>query len=140
MKENEIEKQLTDMVKTMSILLEKMAANHDKLYNKHGNQKAQLVILQDGFEHVKNRLESIVKILHEGNGQKPLITRVAILEEKNPDIEADIGRLYDKIDFINVRDNIKADEITAVKKVNKEMIASIVSALAAIAAAIAAAS
>ena len=50
--------------------------------------------------------------------------------------ESDIVKLYDKIEAINTRDNLKVTEAAKGRRVNKEMIAAVVSALAAVVAAI----
>lgn len=141
---NSLIEQLSETVKTMSSLLEKMSDNHNKLFSTHGSQKEQIYSIREGLKTATERISKIITVLHEGNGQPPLVTRVAVLEEKVSENTQDISKLYTRVDSINVSDTALVTERMShsiiTKKVNKELVASIVSALAAIAAAIAAAS
>jgi hypothetical protein len=130
--------QLTETVKTMSELLDKMSDNHDKLFSNHGSQKAEIAHVKDGIRDAAERITKIITVLHEGNGQPPLVTRVAVLEEQVSEAGQDIGRLYDKVEAINERDNLRTTDVVSSKKVTKELIGATVSSIAAIVAAVAA--
>lgn len=146
MENKEVIEQLTETLKTMSELLDKMSDNHNKLFSTHGSQKAEIAHIKDGLKGASDRITKIIAVLHEGNGQAPLITRVAVLEEKAAESTSDIGRLYGKVDAVNTkieavntRDNLRESDEVSSKKMTKELIAAVVSSVAAIIAAISAA-
>lgn len=140
MENREVIKQLTETVKTMSELLDKMSDNHNKLFSNHGSQKAEISHIKEGLKGATDRITKIIAVLHEGNGQAPLISRVAVLEEKMSDGAGDISRLYDKIEAVNVRDNLRTTDEVSSKRITKELVGAVVSSIAAIIAAISAAS
>ena len=117
----EIEKQISDMVSTMSTLLDKMISNH----NHHIDNKAQLAILENSVDIAKKSISKVLSVLHEDNGEKALVTRVHLLEQSSDEAKKDIDNLYKKYHNMGTKDTL----------ITKELIISLVSAISAIIAA-----
>ena len=139
MENKEVIEQLTKTVTTLSSLVDEMSDNHNKMFSSQGNYKAEINHIREDLKGATERITKIIAVLHEGNGQPPLVTRVAVLEQQSSEGAADIGRLYDRIEAINERDNLRVTGEVSSKKMTKELIGAVVSSIAAIIAAISAA-
>ena len=71
--EEHVVQQLAETAGVMTHMLERMLETHEVQSKDIEYFRADLVLVRDA-------IAKIAKILHEGNGQKPLITRVAVLE------------------------------------------------------------
>jgi hypothetical protein len=73
---------LSEALATMSEAMSKVMTSNDlqaKILRMHAEISENF---REDIRDVKKTLEKIIHVLHEGNGEKPLITRVALLEEK----------------------------------------------------------
>ena len=89
--DGEVVQQLAETASVMTAMLERMTETHEVQTN-------DLEYFRDDLGLVRNAIQRIARVLHEGNGDKPLITRVAILEEKTTQIEVAVERLGIQID------------------------------------------
>lgn len=80
--DEQVIEQLTDVADTMGKLLE-------RVIDRHEGHTRDLDYLRDDLKVVRDAIRHIAKVLHEGNGDKPLISRVAVLEEKVHNLEDD---------------------------------------------------
>jgi hypothetical protein len=71
--DEEVVEHLTEVAGTMAKLLDQVMERHDHQTKDMDYFRADLALVRDSIRH-------IAKVLHEGNGEKPLIARVAILE------------------------------------------------------------
>lgn len=81
-----IVQQLAETAAVMTAMLERMAETHEVQSSDLGHFRDDLVI-------VRNAISRVAKVLHEGNGDKPLITRVAVMEEKIAQLETAVEKL-----------------------------------------------
>jgi len=73
--DEQVVEQLTGVADTMGKLLE-------RVIDRHEGHSRDLDYLREDLRVVRDAIRHIAKVLHEGNGDKPLISRVAVLEEK----------------------------------------------------------
>ena len=78
--------QLASVADTLGGLLEKVSERHD-------NQSKDMDYFREDLALVRDSIRNIAKVLHEGNGEKPLISRVAVLEEKASNLEEQFDKL-----------------------------------------------
>ena len=71
--DEEVVEQLTGVADTMAKLL-------DQVMESHTHQTKDMDYFRTDLGLVRDSIRHIAKVLHEGNGEKPLIARVAILE------------------------------------------------------------
>lgn len=80
--DEQVVEQLTEVADTLGQLLERVVDRHE-------GHVRDLDYLRDDLKTVREAIRHIAKVLHEGNGDKPLISRVAVLEEKVHNLEED---------------------------------------------------
>lgn len=81
--DNKVIEQLTNVADQMTKLVGKMAEKHDSHSESFINFKHEL-------QQVRDSLRKITKILMEGNGEKPLISRVDVLETLVKELSSDL--------------------------------------------------
>lgn len=84
--DEEVVEQLTGVADTMAKLLEQVMERHDDQTKDMDHFRFDLGQVRDSIRH-------IAKVLHEGNGERPLIARVAVLEEQIVHINGSLKRL-----------------------------------------------
>ena len=80
--DEQVVEQLTGVADAMGQLLERVMSRHE-------GHARDLDYLRDDLKLVREAIRHIAKVLHEGNGDKPLISRVAVPEEKVYRLEGD---------------------------------------------------
>ncbi len=88
--DEEVVQQLTEVADTMARLLDKVMAEHSNQNKDMDHFRADLALVRDSIRH-------IAKVLHEGNGERPLISRVAVLEEKVDNLEDDVTKVEEDV-------------------------------------------
>lgn len=78
--DEEVVSRLAETAAVMSVMLAKLSETHDA----HGER---VKFFREELITVRNSLRRISKVLMEGNGAKPLIARVAVIEEKIDNLE-----------------------------------------------------
>lgn len=81
--------QLAEVASVMTSMLGRLLETH-KSQTAFGKDVEHL---QDNLRSARDAISRIAQILHEGNGQKPLISRVAVLEEKAKSVEEDLDKI-----------------------------------------------
>ena len=76
----QVVEQLAAVADTMAGLLEQVSQKHENQSRDMDHFRSDLALVRDSIRH-------IAKVLHEGNGEKPLISRVAVIEEKIDNLE-----------------------------------------------------
>lgn len=84
--DEEVVEHLTEVAGTMAKLLDQVMERHDHQTKDMDYFRADLALVRDSIRH-------IAKVLHEGNGEKPLIARVAILETQIEHLDESIKRV-----------------------------------------------
>jgi len=88
--ENEVKKagdeivvqRLADIVEQLTKILQQVVAEKDELVGEKREHDENIKYLREDLCLVRASVARVITVLHEGNGQKPLITRVALLEER----------------------------------------------------------
>lgn len=70
-----------------------MTAMLSKMMESQEGQSKDLDIFRAELSEVRNSIQRIAKVLHEGNGEKPVIARLAVLETQMNEALLDIRRL-----------------------------------------------
>ena len=83
--DEQVVEQLTQVAEALGGLL-------SRVMDRHEGHTRDLDYLREDLKVVRDAIRRIAKVLHEGNGDKPLIARTAILEEKVSNLEADALR------------------------------------------------
>ena len=60
----------------------------------HQDYQLALLDLQRSVEDVQEDTKGLLKTVRDGNGQTPLTTRLAVMEEKQNEIDRKIGRWW----------------------------------------------
>lgn len=60
----------------------------------HQDYQLALLDLQRSVEDVQEDTKGLLKTVRDGNGQPPLTTRLAVMEEKQNEIDRKIGRWW----------------------------------------------
>lgn len=84
--DEEVVQQLTNVADTMAKML-------DTVMERHTNQSKDMDYFREDLAVVRDSIKHIAKVLHEGNGEKPLISRVAVLEKGMSVLEDDVARM-----------------------------------------------
>lgn len=84
--DQQVVEQLTNVADTMTAMLSKMMESQE-------GQSKDLDIFRAELSEVRNSIQRIAKVLHEGNGEKPVIARLAVLETQMNEALLDIRRL-----------------------------------------------
>jgi len=114
----ELVAQLASAVELTTGMLKRMLSHHSV-------QREELETFREDFKRLRDRISRIVQVLHEGNGERPLLTRVAILEEKVEGIEKDIETMLEAKRSAQVTKNIRV-------RGRWELLVAVISAIAAI--------
>lgn len=84
-------------IKQLSTMMDSMATVLNKTLEKHDTNAESITYIQKELISTSAGLAKVVKVLHEGNGERPVLTRLAILEtsfvHRTVEIEAIINRL-----------------------------------------------
>ena len=83
--DEQVVEQLTQVAESLGALLARVMGRHE-------GHTRDLDYLRDDLKVVRDAIRRIAKVLHEGNGDKPLISRTAILEEKVNNLESYAAR------------------------------------------------
>jgi hypothetical protein len=97
--DEQVVQQLAETAQVMTGMLERMLETHEV-------QSKDMEHFREDLCLVRDAIARIARVLHEGNGQKPLIARVAVLEERVSSLLKEISR--------------KAEEKTAARIVSKK--------------------
>lgn len=81
------------VVEQLTLVVDTMAGLLDRVSQRHDNQSQAMDHFREDLSLVRNSIRHIAKVLHEGNGEKPLISRVAVLEEKASNLEEQTDKL-----------------------------------------------
>ena len=81
----EVLAQLAETAASLTLIMERLGNHYDGHARDIEYVREQLGIQRDA-------LAQIARVLHEGNGQKPLVTRVALLEQAFKDLEGDFAK------------------------------------------------
>ena len=84
--DEQVVEQLTHVADSMTTMLE-------KLMETQRGQSTDLDYFKLDLKQVRDSIKSIAKVLHEGNGEKPLLARVAIIEVQIADLVSDVAKL-----------------------------------------------
>jgi len=84
--DQQVVEQLTHVADTMTSMLATMMEAQE-------GQSKGLDHFREDLKDVRNAIRRIAKVLHEGNGEKPLIARVAVLETRVTELRHDVSRL-----------------------------------------------
>jgi prefoldin subunit 5 len=84
--DEQVVEQLTGVADTMAKLL-------DQVMERHENQTKDMDHFRDDLALVRDSIRHIAKVLHEGNGERPLIARVAVLEEQVENLDENLKRV-----------------------------------------------
>ena len=84
--DEEVVEQLTGVADTMAKLL-------DQVMERHDHQTKDMDYFREDLGRIRDSIRHIAKVLHEGNGEKPLIARVAINENEIKHITGVITKL-----------------------------------------------
>lgn len=88
--DEEVVEQLTGVADTMAKLL-------DRVMERHTNQSNDMDHFRSDLALVRDSIRRIAKVLHEGNGERPLIARVAVLEARVDNMDNTIAGIQDRI-------------------------------------------
>ena len=106
--DEEVVGQLTNVADAMAKLLDKVMAQYSNQTNDMDHFRSDLALVRDSIRH-------IAKVLHEGNGERPLIARVAVLEEKSDNMEKIIDDIDEDVKRIELYAH-EADRIESEKE------------------------
>jgi len=96
------------VVEQLTLVADTMAGLLDNVSKRHDNQSEAMAHFREDLGLVRDSIRHISKVLHEGNGEKPLISRVAILEEK----VRSLGAALDKVE-LHLEDERKTKDLRA---------------------------
>lgn len=119
---DQLVEQLIDTVTSMTQTLKRVMSQHEF-------HRDELNAYKEEIKRIRDRVSSIVRVVHEGNGERALVTRVAVLEEKVIDLEKDVDRLFEKHRLLDAR---KAEETKVSTAGRWQLRVALVSAVAAI--------
>ena len=71
--------QLAETATTMTSIMERMSSHYD-------GHARDIEYIREALAHARNSIAKIARVLHEGNGEKPLVTRVYLLEQAITDL------------------------------------------------------
>lgn len=83
---DELISQLTEIVGIMTTSLKRLMSHHDF-------QEERLTLYRCELNSVREHLSKVTKALYEGNGERALLTRVALLENSFKDLENDLAAI-----------------------------------------------
>lgn len=121
-------KSIMDTVEELKGFVEKAFESNHKSFDIHGAHSNQIIT-------IRNNIEKINKVLHVGNGKEALMTRTSLLEDKQEQHSANISSIFKTIEDIHKQKEIESLVIKKTKNSNKELIAAVISVIAAIVAA-----
>lgn len=83
---DELISQLTEIVGIMTTSLKRLMSHHDF-------QEERLSLYRCELNSVREHLAKVTKAIYEGNGERALLTRVALLENSFKDLENDLAAI-----------------------------------------------
>jgi hypothetical protein len=83
----------TQVVEQLAAVADTLAGLLEQVSQKHENQSKDMDYFREDLSLVRDSIRHIAKVLLEGNGEKPLISRVAVLEEKAANLEEQFDKL-----------------------------------------------
>jgi hypothetical protein len=87
--DRQVIEQLANTVKLMTRMLERMLQAHEV-------QDRSLTDFRADLRRIRDTISRIARVLHEGNGERPLTMRVALLEQKLNNLDEDFQRMLKK--------------------------------------------
>jgi hypothetical protein len=85
--DDEVLQRLAEIVGDLTNILQGLATENTRLTDERKSQSRDLEYFRKDLGYVRDAVARVVRVLHEGNGQRPLVTRVAVMEEKVDGLE-----------------------------------------------------
>ena len=96
--DEQVIEQLANTVRLLTAMLERILETRK-------DQSKEMEVFRDNLKLVRDSIARIAVVLHEGNGERPLVTRVAVLEEQVDGLDEKVDRNKEDIsDFSKKQD------------------------------------